>query len=808
MILSLNWLKDYVEIPNKLNPEELAVQLTMHTVEVEGVQKQAEKFKNIKVGKILEISKHPNADKLQLVKVDLKNHVLDIVCGASNIAVGQVVPVAMVGAVLPSGLEIKEAEIRGQKSFGMLCAEDELGLGEDRSGIMLLNEKAKIGQDFSEYLKIEDVIFEVDNKSITHRPDLWSHYGMARDISAFLNVKTTKKFEQIKNIKIVTDEEKEKLEVKVEDFKLCPRYMGVIMDGIKIDASPKWLQDRLISVGVRPINNIVDITNYVMMELGQPMHAFDKKLVDKIIVRSAGENEEIETLDGENRKLNKNVLVIADSKKAIAVAGVMGGSNSEISDETDTIIFESANFDFFSIRKTSQKLGLRTEASVRFEKALDPNLAETALARATELVKEIIPGAKVISKLADEKKINSNQEPINFSLEWLSKFLGQDFKKGELEEILKRLGFDIQEKDERFSVVAPTWRASKDIAIKEDVAEEIARIYGFNEIITTRPEVLLQAPEKNKELELINKIKFLLAGGPAINEVYNYSFVNEELLRKLNINFSDYIKLANPISAQHTMLRQNLAPNLFLNVKTNQPRFEQIKIFEIGSTYFSITGEINKDFEGKEKLPYQEKKLGILIAGNTGDEVFGKVKGAVDYLMLNLNLKNEYNLAGGEVAPAWAAKKRTAKIKIGQRLIGFVSVLDKKNAQNLGIKKDVAIAEIGMKDLCDIVANQEDKVYREIDKFPPVVRDLAFVVNDNVLYNDIKEEIINFHQYIKEVELFDVYQGEKIGEGNKNLAFHVVYQADRTLTAKEIDGLQEGLIKIMEKKFDAKIRNF
>lgn len=225
MILSLNWLKDYVEIPNKLNPEELAVQLTMHTVEVEGVQKQAEKFKNIKVGKILEISKHPNADKLQLVKVDLKNHVLDIVCGASNIAVGQVVPVAMVGAVLPSGLEIKEAEIRGQKSFGMLCAEDELGLGEDRSGIMLLNEKAKIGQDFSEYLKIEDVIFEVDNKSITHRPDLWSHYGMARDISAFLNVKTTKKFEQIKNIKIVTDEEKEKLEVKVEDFKLCPRYM-------------------------------------------------------------------------------------------------------------------------------------------------------------------------------------------------------------------------------------------------------------------------------------------------------------------------------------------------------------------------------------------------------------------------------------------------------------------------------------------------------------------------------------------------------------------------------------------------------
>lgn len=808
MNLSLNWLKDFVDIPKKMTPEELGLKLTMHTVEIDSVQKQVDKYKNIVVGKILEVSKHPDADKLQLAKVDINKQVLDIVCGASNIAAGQFVPVALVGAVLPNGAEIKEAEIRGQKSYGMLCAEDELVLGEDHSGILILDNKSRIGQDFSEYLKINDVIFEVDNKSITNRPDLWGHYGMARDIAAFLKIRTTKKFEQISKAKIKIDLKEIKLGVEVKDFKLCPRYMGIVMDGIKVEVSPKWLQERLISVGVRPINNIVDITNYVMLEIGQPMHAFDKNLVDEIIVRPAKEKEEIETLDGERRELDESDLVIADSKKAIAIAGVMGGANSEINNDTATIILESANFDFISIRKTSQKLGLRTEASMRFEKSLDPNLCELALARAVSLIKEICPKSKVVSEIADENKFSINQGPIELNLDWLNGFIGNDIGEGEIVSILKRLGFDVKNKNNSLLVTVPTWRATKDISIKEDLAEEIARIYGYDNLKLFMPKIEMKKPGVSVETELIDEIKQVLSGGVAMSEVYNYSFVGEDLLRKLNIDFSRHIHLANPISAQHTMLRQNLAPNLFSNVRVNQSRYEMFKIFEIGSVFLNIDGEKNKDAESGEKLPYQEKRLGILVAGEIKDNVFNEAKGIAEYLFDSLGLDVRFDIAGVEAAPVWSDKNRTAKIKAGQKLVGFVSVLDKKIGTSLGIKKECAIAEISLKELLEVVGGAKEKKYKETDKYPSAVRDLAFVVNKKILYNDIKEEIEKYHEYIKEIELFDTYEGDKVGEGKKNLAFHIVYQAGRTMTADEVDKLQQGLIKRMEEKFEAKVRNF
>lgn len=808
MNLSLNWLRDFVDIPKKITPEELGLKLTIHTVEIDSVQKQGEKFANIVVGKILEIGKHPNADKLQLTKIDIKEKVLDVVCGANNIAVGQLVPVATVGAVMPSGMEIKETEIRGQKSFGMLCAEDELGLGEEHSGIMILKDNAKVGQSLADYLKIDDVIFEVDNKSITNRPDLWGHYGMAREIAAFLKTKTTKKFEQIASAKVKVDKEEIKLDVKVEDVKLCPRYMGVAMTGIKIATSPKWLQDRLVSVGVRPISNIVDVTNYVMLELGQPMHAFDKKLVDKIIVRCAQDGEAMETLDGTKRELDKNDLVIADSKQAIAVAGVMGGANSEINDDTTTIVLESANFDFYSIRKTAQKLGLRTEASMRFEKSLDPNLCTVALARAVNLIKEICPTAKVASQVADAQRFNLNQGPIELNLAWLNNFIGDVVSKDEVADILTRLGFVFDDKKDKLLVTVPTWRATKDVSIKEDLAEEVARIHGYDNLKLTMPSVVMAAPGPVAEKELIEKIKTILSGGAALSEVYNYSFIGEELLGKLNVDFSQHIRLANPIAVQHTMLRQSLAPNLFLNVRANQSRYDLIKIFEIGSIYLNIPGEINKDAASKDKLPYQEKRIGILVAGSNKDNVLEKTKGIVEYLFANLDLAVEYNTAGSEIAPSWSDKNKIAKIKVGQRLLGFVSVLDKKTATGLGIKKECGIAEVSLNELLEITSGQEIKKYKEIDKFPPAVRDLAFVVNEKVLYNDIKEEMIKFHEYIKEVDLFDVYIGDKIGAGNKNLAFHIVYQADKTFTAKEIDDLQAELIKRMEERFEAKVRDF
>ncbi len=818
MYLSLDWLKDFVKIPKSFSPEELGLKLTMHTVEIDSVEKQADKFADIVVGKILEIKKHPDADRLQLSKVDVGKEKLGIVCGAPNIKVGQKVPVALVGAKLPNGMEIKEAEVRGEKSCGMLCAEDELGMGDDHSGIMILEKGAKIGQNLGQYFNLKDVIFEVDNKSITHRPDLWSHYGIAREISAFLGVKL-----KGYNVNAVnTNNANVKFGVKVEDYELCPRYMAVAMDGIKIEPSPKWMQERLIAVGMRPINNIVDITNYVMLELGQPLHAFDASLINresnannrecKIIVRRAKENELIETLDGEKRKLDKEILVIANENNPIAIAGVMGGENSEINNGTDSIIIESANFDFISIRKTSQKLGLRTESSIRFEKAIDPNLCEMAINRTVELVKKLCPKAKVASKMADEKKFKLDQGPIELDLNLLNKRIGTSFAKAmegkavKIVKILESLGFNVEKDESKLKVITPTWRATRDISIPEDLVEEVARIYGYDNLIPNMPRVAMEAPIINQERILERKIKTILSGSAALTEVYNYSFVGQEQLEKLGIDFSSHVKLANPIASHQTMLRQSLVPNLVENIKANQAKFNTISLFEIGSICLGIEGELQKNNKSKERLPYQEKRLSIIVAGSGKENVFSKVKGIVDCLLLSLDLAGDFTPIG--IKPNWADKNASANINAEDRNIGLIAKLDSKIINGLGVKKEAAVAEISLREILNLINVKGAKKYQEFAKFPPLIRDLAFVVNEEILYNDIRDEIVNFNDLIKSVELFDVYQGGALGINKKNLAFHIIYQSNKTLTADEIDVLQKKLIKRLEEKFEAKIRDF
>lgn len=817
MNISLSWLKDFVNIPKSLSPEELGLKLTMHTVEIEGVMKEADKYKNIIVGKILEIKKHPNADKLQLAKVDIGSKELRIVCGAPNIKVGQLVPVALVGSILPNGLEIKEVEVRGEKSEGMMCAEDELGLGEDHAGIMIL-EKAKVGQKFSDYLKLEDVIFELDNKSITHRPDLWCHYGVAREIGAFLEAKMTKEFERIQELDLKSNSQAEKIKVDVADFDLCPRYMAVRMDNIEIKESPKWIQDRLIAVGSRPINNIVDITNYVMLELGQPMHAFDAELVDEIIVRRARKSEVIETLDGEKRELNDSMLVIADSKKPIAIAGVMGGGNSEISEKTTSIIIESANFEATSIRKTSQKLGLRTDASMRFEKSLDPNLCFTALARFVELVKKDVKKSKLSSAVADEKKFELNQGPINLNLDWVNRRIGENIEKSKVVQILSSLGFEISEQEQKpnsedgevLEVKIPTWRATKDVSIPEDLMEEIARINGYDNLNPKMPNVLMEAPEINEERMRVRKIKNILSLGAKLTEIYSYPFVGEEQLKKLNIDYSGHIRLANPISTQHTMLRQSLIPNMLEALRFNQARYEKVNIFEIGSVYLNIPGEINKDEKSKDMLPFQEKRLGIVIASDKEKTLLSRAKGVLRY-MLNELIGRDLDIIfeQAEDYMSWADEGNIALVKSMGLNLGFVTSLNRSAVQKFGIKKEAVAIELRLSELFSIMNNISDKKYKELPKFPPLERDLSFVVDSKILYNDIKNEIENFDELISAVELFDVYEGEKLGKGKKSLAFHITYQpSDKTLTQEEVDKIQSQLVKKLEDKFEAIIRDF
>jgi len=806
MLLSLNWLKDFIKLPYDVSPSDLALRLSMHTVEVEGWVDQSVNFKGVVVGKVLSVDKHPNADRLRVTKVDIKKEILSIVCGAPNVEAGQLVPVATIGTVLPGGLEIKESEIRGEKSFGMLCAEDELGLGTSHDGIMVLNKKAKIGQPLAEYLDLDDIILEIDNKSLSNRSDLWGHYGMAREIGTIYNSEL-KNYNSFLEPAIVEGEEK--LDIKVEDKKLCPRYMALALSGIKIAESPRWLKDRLVAIGLRPINNIVDVTNYVMFETGQPLHAFSADKVKKIIVRTADKGEHIETLDGKERELSEDMLVIAGSDGPIAVAGVMGGVNSSISNDTTSIIIEAANFEAVSIRKTSGKLGLRTDASMRYEKSLDPNLAEIGLRRAYALIKTICKNAIAISKISDISNFSLSQNPINLSLGWINEKIGQDIPKKQIINILERLGFIVVEDDDNLSVAVPTWRAAKDVAIAEDVLEEILRIYGYDNIITSAPTISLNPPEVITERSLEKKIKNILAGSSAINETYNYSFVGENQLKKLNLDFNNYLKLANPISDQMTMLRQSLIVGLLNNVKTNQFNYEEVRLFELGRVFMDAPGVFDKEGNANERLPYQEKRAAFVLSGKKGN-YFLESKGIIENLISNIyNNIWETEFVAVEDFPVYSDDKKSVRVRVNNHDLGLVTTVNSEASSKFGLKNETVFVELNFAELLALFTACPELKYKPVPKYPTIYRDLAFVVDAGMMYNDLRREIKLFNDLISQVELFDSYSGGKLGDDKKSLAFHVVYQSlDRTLRAEEVDAIQKELIARLEEKFGAQIRNF
>ena len=809
MYISYNWLKDFVKIPAKEKPETIATELTGHTVEVEGFVNQADQFNKVVVGRVLDVQKHPNADRLRLTVVDVKTKKLNIVCGAPNVATGQLVPVALVGAKLPNGLEIQESVIRGEKSNGMICAEDELGLGKNHDGILVLAENAKIGEPFAKDLKAIDVIFEVDNKSLSNRPDLLNHYGLARELSAIFSL-ALKPYEKFLNRKWEFLNAKEnKLQVRVEDVDLCARYMAVKVENIAVKESPEWLKTRLIAIGQRPINNIVDLTNYIMFDCGQPMHAFDAASIKKIVVRRAAKDESLVTLDDEERALDNNDLVITDGDRTLAIAGVMGGRDSGVKPETKDLILESANFLAATVRKTSQRLGLRSEASVRFEKSLDPNLTEVALFRFLTLLKEICPDMKIGSSLLDSNNFKNTEVEVDLNLDWLANKIGQAIGREVVVAILKRLGFVVKdEKADDLKVLVPSWRATKDISNREDLAEEVLRLYGYDNIISKMPVLTMNLPEANDDRKTERKIKNILALKYSLDETYNYSFVGEEQLKKMNIDFFQYLRLVNPLAETQSLLRQSLIPGLVGNIKTNQFKGDDLGFFEIGSVFFNAPGNLKKDMISDEVLPYQEKRLGLALAG--GGDLFGRLKGIISSLSKNLiNYEVEVDFSALDNIPGWADQRAVAKIMLLDKEIGLVALLDPSVSENVNLKKPVALAEINLNQLLDLVLNLSPFRFQEAPKYPTVVRDLAFVVPEKILYNDLKNEIAKFNPLIRTVELFDVYVGNKLLGGLKSLAFHITYQSEeRTLVASEVDHIQQELVDHLSQKFEIKLRDF
>ncbi len=802
MKISLNWLREFVNIPKDADAHKLATLFTIRTAEVEGVEDQAEGFKNIVVGQIIEIHPHPNADKLKITKTSVGKETLQIVCGGTNLYEGQYVAVAKIGAMVKwhgqgEPVMMQEAKIRGVESYGMICAGEEIGVEQapdpqagERPILDLSALKPQTGMPIAELLEKDDTVLTVDNKSLTHRPDLWGHYGIAREMAAITGEKL-KEYET--GVKFPV--KGEGFAVEVKDPELCPRYIGIKIEGIKVEPSPSWMQKRLRAVGYRPINNIVDVTNYVMAELGQPLHAFDADELDKgIVVRRAKDGETITTLDGVERKLPKDALVIADHKKAVAIAGVMGGNNSEIADQTTTILLEAATFHPSSVRKTSVKLGLRTEAVQRFEKSLDPHLAETAAKKTCELILKICPGAKIAGPKTDVKNFKDKNIVVNVNLARVFSKIGVEVPVKKVGAILEKLGFSVGTvSDGKMKIEVPSFRATKDVSIEDDLVEEIARMYGYENIPAHLPELPIKLPLENKERTKKHLARELLAHGMGFDEVYNYSFYSIDDIRKALLPEELHILVENYLSEDQTHLRVSLMPNLLKNVANNLKHLGSFNIFEVGRTYEDL----------QEYFPKEEKKICGVIVKNRKEkeEVFYEAKGALETFLEHFRIPGLEMRKGESLCP-YAHPNRYAEYFLKQNGEGVARVFELHPlvAKNYGVDDaKIGAFEINFTKLMDI-APKEIK-YRPVPKFPGITMDVSVLIDRNREIGELQKAIRGADkQLIKSVKLFDVYEGTNIPQGKKALAFSILFQAeDRTLTDEESKKIQEKIFGELQK---------
>ena len=840
MLISFNWLKKFVKLADSVTPEEVAQKLTMSTVEVEGIIKQGADLENVVVGKIIKVEKHPQADKLNLCTVDFGSEQLTIVCGGSNVAEGMLVAVAKVGAKVRwhgegELITLEPAVIRGVESRGMICGADEIGLhemfpkksekeivdlsfletppdpllprgGGDKSPSLTKRGLGRVaGLSLAEALNLNDVIFEIDNKSLSNRPDLWGHYGLAREVAVLFNREVgeyeTKKIKPGKEVK---------LRVSVENPALCPRYMAAQLSGIKIGPSPAWMQQALLSVGVRPINAIVDITNYVMLETGQPLHAFDalrgvrsKEQGASVVVRKAREGEKIKLLDGKEYNLPNETLLIAGEENVLAVAGVMGGEESGVHDDTTSIIIESANFNASSIRKTSGALSLRTDAAVRFEKSLDPNLCPTALARAIELVLEVCPEAKVVSPIFDIYPEHQKVKTLTVSNDLFEKKLGAQIPLKTIIKILTRLGFEAKEEKEKLKITIPSWRATKDIAIAEDLVEEVLRVYGYSEISSALPEFPIVPPVKNAVRELEHVIRDTLAHEFSCLETSLYSFVSPEQIAKLGDEVNRYSELANPLSKEKPFLRRSLLPNLLESLSENLSRASELKLFEIGKTFIPEEAGVRTSSGNGELLPRQDTYVGCIYSGKGNQAPWWMVRQMVEGLGKALHLALEFKIPS-KTSP-WQHPGRAADIVCQNQAIGSIFELHPATLERHGLSERVAYAELNISVMA--ILSQKTGSYYSLPRYPEVVRDVAFVIEQKVSHEEIIAALQDSNSLLKNTELFDVYSGERVKAGYKSMAYRLTYaDPEKTLTTDEVEKAHGEVIKKLQAQFAIEVR--
>jgi len=800
MKVSLKWLRDYVDI--RIPLKELAERLTMAGVEVKRMEALGGNWENMVVGEVIAVNPHPNADRLKLASVELGGRQVTVVCGAPNIGVGQKVPFAPLGTQLVDGhtgevVTLKRVRIRGIVSEGMVCSEKELGISDSHEGIMVLPREASTGMALNEYLG--DVIFDVD---ITpNRPDCLSIMGISREIAALT--------EETLNLPEVHYEEMEAsidsfISVDIADPELCPRYCASLIKGVSMRPSPDWIQQRLSSYGMRSINNVVDVTNYVMLEYGQPLHAFDyNKLEGKqIIVRRARDGETITTLDGVERTLNQDILVIADGERAVAIAGIMGGLDTEVTEETDGILLESANFNQAAIRRGCGYLQLRSEASIRFDKGLNSNLPLLPVERATQLMLELA-GGRAAKGVIDVYPGKAESKAILLSAEEVKRLSGLEVTVDQITGVLKLLGFGCEATSaaSQILVVAPYWRS--DVNCAADLVEEVVRIIGYDKVPVTRLSSPLPAQEPTPVLDFKQRLRHILAGY-GFQEILTYSLTSLEKLRKLSPELElgiTPLKVANPMSVEQEYLRTTLRAGLLSTLSHNQKIEEAgIRLFEIGKIFLP---------RGKE-LPDEKETLCVVLSGSRaelswhGDNQaldFFDAKGVLEKLLNQLGLEATFEGSDDEsLFPG-----RVGSVVIEDDKVGVVGDLHPKVAQAFDLRGTVCLIEIDLEKLLHKAA--EVKRYQPIYKFPSVTRDVALVVDEGIAYKEI-EEILRSFPLVREVTLFDLYTGEQIPEGKKSFAVRVVCQSpDRTLTDEEVNKTQEEMLDRLHRELGATLRN-
>lgn len=795
MLFSYNWLKEYV--PELPTPEEVMQQLTVRSVEVEGIHSAAKAWNNIVVGEIKSVEKHPNADKLRVCQVDAGESTEQIVCGGSNIELGMKVVLARVGAQVKwhgkgDLVTLAPVKLRGVESNGMICSSDEVGLADrfpkaSEKEILDLSSLSVIpGTPLAEALKMNDVMIEIDNKSMTHRADLFSHYFMAREMAAVFDVSVKDVISELPAL----PETSSTVPVKITDPKECRRYLAIKMT-VAVGKTPEFIAERLHACGMKSINNVVDITNYVMLELGQPLHAFDADAVTGTIqVRRAKADEVLAALDHTDKKLNEHVLVIADDQRAIGVAGVIGGMHSGVTEKTTRIILEIANFDPVVVRRSAQRVGVRTESALRFEKGPTPELVKYAAQRAVQLLLEYA-GATIVS-VNDAYPTPIQPAPIELSLSFLKSLSGKKWAAKEAMNVLQRLGCDITQSNSRILNVTPPW-FRKDLNIPEDIVEEVVRIAGIDQIPEQKLSGVLEVPHSDKELHWVNAIKEQLRG-MGLFEVLNYSFYGEALIKKVGLlPDKEHLEIQNPLSDEQRYLRVNLLPRMLENVTHNQFLTESVQIFEIGHVYFADR---------------EVRQLGIVVSEK--QDAFRKVKGIVEALLGELGIVTHSQIIQKTAeCEFWSlyAGQRALEINVEKDILGTVGEVDQAVLDYVDIKKPVAFALLSV----PVLAKHASKytMYNTLSPYPAIPLDLSIIVNDSVAWSAI-ESLVRHQggELLKSIQVFDVYTGNKIPEGKKSIAFHLILQSqDRTLEMKEVEQWREGLMKELTNQFGAILRD-